>query len=61
MPEQAGDFQFVGPAYQAPDIYQDASVLINWYVELTQNASSKTPSALLGCPGLVKVASVAGL
>lgn len=61
MPAKKSDFDFVGQSYAAPDPYQDASVLINWYCEISQNDSSKTVIALLGCPGLVQVASVAGL
>lgn len=47
-----GDFGFVGQAYEAPDAYQDTQRLINWYVEVSQDGKSKTPTALLGCPGL---------
>lgn len=47
-----GDFGFVGQAYEAADPYQDSQRLINWYVEVSQDGKSKTPSALLGCPGL---------
>lgn len=46
------DFGFVGQAYEAPDQYQDSQRLINWYVEVSQDGNSKTPTALLGCPGL---------
>ena len=47
------DFQgFIGQAYEAPDPYQDSQRLINWYVEVSQDDKSKTPTALLGCPGL---------
>jgi hypothetical protein len=28
------DFGFVGGAYEAPSIYQDAQELINWYCEI---------------------------
>lgn len=31
------DFGFVGPAYEAPSIYQDAQELINWYQEIDVN------------------------
>lgn len=48
---QAGDFGFVGQAYEAPDPYQDSQRLINWYLEISQDGKSKTPSALLGTPG----------
>jgi hypothetical protein len=47
------DFQgFIGQAYEAPDPYQDSQRLINWYLEISQDDKSKTPTALLGCPGL---------
>lgn len=48
---KAGDFGFVGQAYTAPDPYQDSQALVNWYVELSQDDKSKTPTALLGVPG----------
>jgi hypothetical protein len=51
MAYRGGDFGFVGAAYQAPDIYQDAQRSINYYVEISQDDKSKTPTALLGCPG----------
>lgn len=43
---------FVGQAYSAPDPYQDSQRLVNWYLEVSQDSKSKTPTALLGCPGL---------
>lgn len=46
------DIGLVGQAYDAPDPYQDSQRLINWYVEISQDARSKTAKALLGCPGL---------
>lgn len=49
---QGSDFGFVGQAYEAADPYQDRQRLINWYVEVAQDDKSKTPTALLGCPGL---------
>lgn len=52
MSDQGGDFGFVGAAYTASDPYQDRQDLINWYVEVSQDDKSKTPTALLGCPGL---------
>jgi hypothetical protein len=48
---EAGDFGFVGAAYLAPDPYQDSQRCINWYPEISQDSKSKTPTALLGCPG----------
>jgi len=51
----AGDFGFVGGAYEAPDMYQDSQRCINWYVEVSANGASKTPTALLGTPGLDRI------
>lgn len=48
-------FAFVGQAYEAPMLLQDAEKLVNWYVEVTQNGDSKTPKALLGTPGLASL------
>ena len=65
MPIQVinNDFGFVGQAYSAPDPRQDNQILVNWYPEISLNKmkSSKTIVALLGTPGLVKVASAVGL
>jgi hypothetical protein len=49
---EGSDFSFVGDSYAAPDPYQDSQACINYYVEVSQNARSKTPTALLGTPGL---------
>lgn len=46
------DFGFVGQSYSAPDPYQDSQESINWYPEKSQDEKSKTPTALLGAPGL---------
>ena len=54
MPE----FNFVGGAYEAPLQLQDAQKCVNWYVEFSQSKDSKTPSALLGTPGLQSVISL---
>lgn len=54
----AGDFGFVGSAYDAPDPYQDSQLLINWYVEYSEDDKSKTPTALLGAPGLLELLNV---
>lgn len=48
-------FAFVGQAYEAPMLLQDAEKLVNWYVEVSQNGDSKTPKALLGTPGLLSL------
>lgn len=48
---EAGDFGFVGSAYSAPDPYQDSQRAVNYYVEVSQDGKSKTPTALLGTPG----------
>lgn len=55
------DFGFVGPAYTAPDPYQARQILINYYLEVTKTPNAKTPTALLGSPGLIQVASAVGL
>jgi hypothetical protein len=47
-----GDFGFVGASYTAPDPYQDRQRTLNYYPEVSQDDKSKTPTALLGCPGL---------
>jgi hypothetical protein len=47
-----GDIGFVGQAYDAPDPYQDSQKAVNWFVEVSQDEKSKTPTALLGAPGL---------
>lgn len=46
------DFGFVGQAYYAPNPYQDAQKLINWYLEMSGDGKSKMPTTLLGRPGL---------
>lgn len=55
------DFGFVGPAYTAADPYQSRQLLINYYLEATKVPGVKTPTALLGAPGLIQVASAVGL
>ena len=55
------DFGFVGAAYTAADPYQDRQVLVNYYLEIDQTQGAKTPTALLGAPGLIQVASAVGL
>lgn len=55
------DWGFVGPAYTAPDKYQDSQACINRYVEISQNGKSKTATALLGCPGLETVITFASV
>lgn len=69
----ARDFGLVGASYTAPDIYQDNQRTINFYPEIAsslyakgedQGKSAVTPGtviALLGCPGLLQVATVVGL
>ena len=61
MPQENDDFGFVGASYVAPDPYQDTQETINWYPEVDKNRGAKTVIALLGCPGLIPVASVQGL
>ena len=57
MIQQGSDWGFIGPAYAAPMLLQDAETCINWYPEVSENQGSKMPIALLGCPGLNPVAS----
>lgn len=52
MIQQGVDWGFVGQAYEAPMLLQDAQRCINWYCEVTESKDSKMPIALLGCPGL---------
>lgn len=57
MIQDGVDFGFVGQAYEAPMLLQDAQECINWYCEITEDRNSKMPIALLGCPGLNQVAT----
>ena len=57
MIQQGKDLGFVGPAYQAPMLLQDAETCINWYCEIAESGNAKMPIALLGTPGLRQVAS----
>lgn len=58
MPLQLfGDFGFSGGFDTAPNPYQDSQVCINWYPEISPSQQAKEPVALLGCPGLVGLAS----
>lgn len=46
---------FIGAAYQAPSIYQDAQQCINWYPEIdpTKPEGARGVTALYPCPGLI--------
>jgi len=57
MPK-GSDFGFVGDSYVAPAIGQDTEICVNWYVEIAQTKNAKTPTALLGCPGLETLLSL---
>lgn len=57
MADQGADFGFVGGAYEAPMLLQDAQRLINWFVEVDPSINAKEPAALLGAPGLNAVIS----
>lgn len=59
MSYQGGDFGFVGSSYTAPDPFQDRQRSFNYYVEISQDEKSKTPTALLGAPGTAALFSVA--
>lgn len=61
MRAEQNDFGFVGSDYTAPDFRQDAQKCVNWYPEISPDKNSKVVIALLGCPGLVQVASAVGL
>jgi hypothetical protein len=52
-----GDFGFVGSDNTTANPYQDRQQTINWYVELSPSKGSKTEVALLGCPGLIQLAT----
>lgn len=54
-----GEFPgFVGQAYEAPDPFQDRQVCVNYYVEISGDKDSKTPTALLSAPGKLQVARI---
>lgn len=55
-----GDFGFVGGSSTMADPYQDRQRSLNYFPEVSQDARSKTPIALLGAPGLEVLFSVAG-
>ncbi len=57
MAFEGDDFGFVGGAYEAPNINQDAQRLVNWYVELDRSPGAKEPVGLLGTAGLNPVIS----
>lgn len=59
MSYKGGDFGFVGQSYTAPDAFQDSQRTLNYFVEISQDDKSKTPTALLGAPGLNPLFSVA--
>jgi hypothetical protein len=54
-----GDFGIVGSSYRATDPQQDVQASINYFVEVSQDAKSKTPTALLGAPGYKNLIDVA--
>lgn len=57
MSFEGDDFGFVGGAYEAPNINQDAQRLINWYCEFDKSVNAKEAVGLLGTPGLNPVIS----
>jgi hypothetical protein len=61
MPQLDGDFGFCGPWDKAPNPNQDRQETINWYLESNKTEGAKVKYSLLGCPGLIQVASVVGL
>jgi hypothetical protein len=54
---EGSDIGFVGPAYEAAMLLQDAERCINWFVEIDKNPKAKMPLALLGAPGLNPIIS----
>lgn len=61
MPATQSDFNFIGPSYTAPNPQQDRQVCVNYYLEIDKTTGAKTPTGLLGTPGLIQVASAVGL
>lgn len=57
MSFEGEDLGFVGGAYEAPNINQDAQRLINWYVEVDPSTHTKEPIGLLGTAGLNPIIS----
>jgi hypothetical protein len=55
------DFDFVGPAYEAPSLTQDAQELINWYIEAdpTKAQGARGRFALYPTPGLTTLCTPA--
>lgn len=54
------ELQIVGPSYTARSKSFDASRTINLYPEASESGQSKSVAMLLGCPGLVRFATLAG-
>jgi hypothetical protein len=56
------DFNFVGPAYTAPSLTQNAQELINWYIEVdpTKAEGERGRFTLYPTPGLTVLALPAG-
>lgn len=52
MSFEGDDFGFVGGAYEAPMLLQDAQRLINWFCEIDPTGKGKEAISLLGSPGL---------
>jgi hypothetical protein len=52
--------QLVGPSYVARSVNFDASRTINLYPEASESGQSKSIAMLVGCPGLVRFATLAG-
>lgn len=54
---------FIGGAYEAPSIYQDAQELINWYPEIdpTKDGNARGAVALYPTPGLLTVLTLDAL
>lgn len=50
----------VGPSYTARSVNFDASRCVNFYPEASESGQSKAIAMLVGCPGLVRFATLAG-
>lgn len=52
-----GDFGFVGAEDNTANPQQDNQICINWFPEVSPAKNAKVAVALLGCPGLIQLAT----
>jgi hypothetical protein len=52
-----GDFSFVGGEDTTANPFQDRQTCINWYPEISPSKGAKVAASLLGCPGLIQLAT----